>query len=219
MKIALDVFDQFTDLDLYLMWDLFNRVRLPDWQVSIVGEQAQQLSTTGLTVQTHDRIEAANTADVVLFVSGQGTRAKMHDAEWCARFQLDPRRQMIGSICSGALLLAALGLLADRTATTYPTSKQALEQLGVTVEEKPFVQHGNVATAGGCLAAQYLAGWVIEQKAGRAWRDLVLKSIQPVGEGLRFADAEQLGKLYAPASKSNAAYSGLQLSATYGKHL
>lgn len=205
MKIALVIFDQFTDLDLYLMWDLFNRVRLPGWQISIVGERSQHVSTTGMTVQTHECIEAANTADVVLFVSGQGTRAKMNDAEWCARFQLDPQRQMIGSICSGSLLLAALGLLAGQTATTYPTSKQALERFGVTVEEKPFVQHGNIATAGGCLAAQYLVGWVIEQKAGREWKDLVLKSIQPVGEGLRFADAEQLGKLYAPASKSNAA--------------
>jgi transcriptional regulator GlxA family with amidase domain len=205
MKIALVVFDQFTDLDLYLMWDLFNRVRLPDWQVSIVGERPQHVSATGMTAQTHERIEAVNSADVVLFVSGQGTRAKMNDSEWCARFQLDPQRQMIGSICSGALLLAALGLLSGQTATTYPTSKQALEGFGVTVEEKPFVQHGNVATAGGCLAAQYLVGWVIEQKASREWKDLVLKSIQPVGEGLRFADAEQLGKLYAPASKSNAA--------------
>lgn len=205
MKIALVIFDQFTDLDLFLMWDLFNRVRLPNWHVSIVGERPQHVSTTGMTVQTHERIEAANSADVVLFVSGQGTRAKMNDSEWCARFQLDPQRQMIGSICSGSLLLAALGLLSGQTATTYPTSKQALERFGVTVEEKPFVQHGNIATAGGCLAAQYLVGWVIEQKAGRGWKDLVLKSIQPVGEGLRFADAEQLGKLYAPASKSNAA--------------
>ncbi|MBI1766374.1 MAG: DJ-1/PfpI family protein [Acidobacteria bacterium] len=205
MKIALVIFDQFTDLDLFLMWDLFNRVRLPAWQVSIVGERPEHISTTGMTVQTHERIEAANTADVVLFVSGQGTRAKMNDSEWCARFQLDPQRQMIGSICSGSLLLAALGLLAGQTATTYPTSKQALERFGVTVEEKPFVQHGNVATAGGCLAAQYLVGWVIEAKASRAWKELVLKSIQPVGEGLRFADAEQLGKLYAPVSRSNAA--------------
>lgn len=198
MNIALVVFDQCTDLDVWLMWDLFNRVWLPNWQVSIVGEAAQHVSTTGITIATHAPLEAANTADVVMFVSGQGTRAKMHDTAWLARLQLDPQRQLIGSICSGALLLAALGLLKGRTATTYPTSKAALERFGVTVEEKPFIQHGNVATAGGCLAAQYLAGWVIEAKAGQAWRELVLKSIQPVGEGLCFADAEQLTMLYAP---------------------
>ncbi len=132
-------------------------------------------------MQTHGRIEEANESEVVLFVSGQGTRAKMKDQEWLARFQLDPQRQMIGSICSGALLLGALGLLSGKTATTYPTSKQALESFGVTVEEKPFVQHGNLATAGGCLAAQYLVGWVIERKANREWKELVLKSIRPRG--------------------------------------
>jgi transcriptional regulator GlxA family with amidase domain len=204
MKISLVIFDKFTDLDLFLMWDLFNRVRLPDWQVRILGEQAQHVSATGVDVQTHGRIEEANESDVVLFVSGQGTREKMKDQAWLARFQLDPQRQMIGSICSGALLLAALGLLAGKTATTYPTSKQALEGFGVTVEEKPFVQNGNVATAGGCLAAQYLVGWVIERKADREWKDLVLKSIRPVGEGLSFADTEQLARLYAPVLKSKA---------------
>jgi hypothetical protein len=39
---------------------------------------------------------------------------------------------------------------------------------------------------------------VIENLAGKDWSDLILKSIQPVGEGLFFADAENLTKLYAP---------------------
>ena len=108
---------------------------------------------------------------------------------------------MIASVCSGALLLAALGLLAGKTATTYPTTKQLLEGFGVTVEEKPFIEHGNIATSGGCLAAQYVVGWVIENKATKEWKELVLKSIQPVGEGLSFSDAPELLKLYGPAVK------------------
>lgn len=198
MRLSIVIFDQFTDLDLFLMWDLFNRVRLPQWEVRILGESPQQISATGISVPTHGVIEEANRSDVVLFVSGQGTRAKMKDSEWLSRFRLDPGKQLIGSICSGALLLAALGLLQGKTATTYPTSRGTLESLGVTVEEKAFVEHGNIATAGGCLAAQYLAGWVIEKKAGAEWKQLILKSIQPVGEGLRFSDAAELEKLYAP---------------------
>ena len=60
------------------------------------------------------------------------------------------------------------------------------------MEEKPFIAHDNIATSGGCLAAQYIAGWVIEKKADKAWKELVLKSIQPVGEGLSFSDATEL---------------------------
>ncbi len=198
MKIAIIIFDKFTDIDLFLMWDLLNRVRVADWEVKILGENANHVSATGISVQTHGRIEEANDADAVLFVSGQGTRAKMIDKEWLSRFQLNPEKQFIGSICSGSLLLAALGLLENKTATTYPTTKAALENFGVEVIEKPFVAHDKIATAGGCLAQQYLIGWVIENLAGKDWRELVLKSIQPVGEGLFFADAENLTRLYAP---------------------
>src|SRR5262245_56398113 len=198
MKSSIVIFDQFTDLDLFLIWDLINRVRLPGWEVRILGERSQHISATGIAVPTHGLIDEANHSEAVLFVSGQGTRMKMKDQSWLSRFRLDPGKQMIGSICSGALLLAALGLLEGKTATTYPTTKQTLESLGVTVEEKAFVEHGSIATAGGCLAAQYLVGWVIEKKASAEWKRLILKSIKPVGEGLSFADAPELGRLYAP---------------------
>lgn len=204
MRISIVIFDSFTDIDLFLMWDLLNRVRVPDWEVRIVGDKSHHTSTNGVGTETHGLIEEANQSDVVLFVSGRGTLTKMHDKHWLSRFNLNPERQMIASVCSGALLLAALGLLKDKTATTYPTTKQTLEGLGITVEEKPFIAHGNIATSGGCLAAQYVVGWVIERKADKAWKDLVLKSIQPVGEGLSFSDAAELERLYAPVPMASA---------------
>lgn len=200
-NIAIVIFDRFTDIDLWLMWDLLNRVRVEGWNVRILGDSEMHISATGVPVQPHGRIEEANNADAVLFVSGLGTRDRIVDEEWLAKFQLDPGRQLIGSICSGALIMAKLGLLEGRRATTYPTSKLLLETFGVKVVEKPFVASGKVATAGGCLAQQYLAGWVIETLADKKWRDLVLKSIQPVGEGLFFEDAAELTKLYAPVAK------------------
>jgi len=77
-------------------------------------------------------------------------------------------------------------LLEGHKATTYPTAKAELKCFGVVVEEKPFIVNGKVATAAGCLAAQYLVGWVIERFAGPDMRQLVLSSVQPVGEGLAF---------------------------------
>jgi hypothetical protein len=49
MKISIVIFDEFTDIDLFLMWDLLNRVRIPDWEVRIVGDKSHHISTTGLT--------------------------------------------------------------------------------------------------------------------------------------------------------------------------
>ena len=197
-KIAIVIFDKFTDIDLFLMWDLLNRVRLEGWEVKILGEREAHFSATGIEIKTHGRIEEANSADAVLFVSGQGTRERIADENWLAKFDLNQEKQLIGSICSGSLILAKLGLLDGKTATTYPTSKAVLESLGVRVVEKPFIAHGKTATAGGCLAQQYLIHWVIENLADKDWADLVVKAIQPVGEGLFFDDAEDLKQLYAP---------------------
>src|SRR3954452_23167491 len=99
MKIAIVIFDKFTDLDLFLMWDLLNRVRVEDWKVKILGEKDAHVSTTGISIATQGSIEEANEADAVLFISGQGTRDRIIDENWLSRFRLNPEKQFIGSIC------------------------------------------------------------------------------------------------------------------------
>ena len=210
MRTSIIIFDNFTDIDLWLMWDLLNRVRLDDWSVKILGERDEHVSVTGIKTATHGRLEEAGDADAVLIVSGPGTRDRILDDGWLSKLNLDPSRQLIGSICSGSLILAKLGLLDGKTATTYPTSKALLEGLGVEVVERPFVAHGNVATAGGCLAQQYLIGWVVEKLASEDWRELIIKAIQPVGEGLFFEDAERLKAMYRPDNKLQFVAAGSQ---------
>lgn len=180
MNIAIVTFDDFTDLDVFLPWDLLNRVRDLDWSVRLLGEKKEHRSVSGLVIPMHGHIEEANAADVVLFASGPATRQKYIDREYLQIFKLDPQKQMIGSMCSGALILGGLGLLTGKEATTYPTAKNLLSKLGVTVVDRPFVQVGNIATAAGCLAAVNLASWVIETKAGAKARDAVIESVQPV---------------------------------------
>jgi len=204
-NVAIVIFDNFTDIDLWLMWDLLNRVRVDGWSVKILGERESHVSVTGIETATHGRLEDADWADAVLFVSGMGTRDRIADEAWLAKFELDPERQLIGSICSGSLILAKLGLLEGKTATTYPTSKPVLESMGVEVVEKPFVAHGNVATAGGCLAQQYLIGWMVEKLADKDWSELIVKAIQPVGEGLFFEDVPRLQEMYKPVKATAAA--------------
>jgi len=196
MKVSIIAFDDFTDIDVFFMWDLLNRVKVPDWQVKILGDATHHTSISGLTIPMHGRLEEANDADAVLFTSGLGARKKMNDEKFLSAFKLNPDRQLIGSMCSGALLLAALGLLNGKRATTYPTVKKMLEGFGVEVIEKPFVMEGNIAKAAGCLAAQQLAGWVIEKLVNAEMKHIVLQSIMPVGEGLYFDDEEAVARVY-----------------------
>ncbi len=51
MQIAVSIFDKFTDIDLWLMWDLFNRVRIKDWSAKILGEKEIHLSATNIEVK------------------------------------------------------------------------------------------------------------------------------------------------------------------------
>ena len=50
MRVCLVTFDDYTDVDLILMWDLLNRVHCNGWSVSILGEASQHRSMTGLYV-------------------------------------------------------------------------------------------------------------------------------------------------------------------------
>jgi transcriptional regulator GlxA family with amidase domain len=184
--ITIVAFDNFTDIDVFLAWDLFNRVKLrnKEWQVKIVGSKPNHRSVTGINLDMHDRIEACNAADVVFFASGPGTRALIKDPAYLKQFKLDAERQIICSMCSGSLILAALGLLNGLTATTYPTAINELKSFGIEVENKDLVIHGNIATAAGCLAAIGLVGFVIEKLLGAEIREDVIASVQPVGKGL-----------------------------------
>ena len=96
--------------------------------------------------------------------------------------QLDPARQLIAAQCSGTFLLAKLGLLLSTPACTDNTSKPWVQAAGVNVVNRPFAVNGNVATAGGCLSAQYLATWLIARLKGAATAREAMHYFAPVGE-------------------------------------
>ena len=84
--------------------------------------------------------------------------------------------------CSGTLLLARLGQIADVPACTDLTTKPWVIEAGVRVIDAPFHARGPVATAGGCLSAQYLATWMMAKRAGPEATRQALHYVAPVGE-------------------------------------
>lgn len=61
-------------------------------------------------------------------------------------------------------------------------TKPWVEEAGVSVLNQPFFAQGNVASAGGCLASQYLAFWLIARLAGLDAAENALHYVAPVGE-------------------------------------
>ena len=186
MKAVIVAFDRFTDIDVFLAWDLLNRVRFRDkeFSVKIVGPSSSHRSVCGIEIPMQGGINECNNSDLVYFASGPGTRGLMTNDSFLSQLHLDPGRQIICSMCSGALLLAAKGLLNGLSATTYPTAVDELKSFGVEVDmERHLVAHGNIATAAGCLAAVDLIGWAVEKMYDASVRKDVIASILPVGQG------------------------------------
>lgn len=182
MQIAVLTFDGFNELDSFVAAAILNRLKAKGWTAHITSPTEEVTSMNGVTVRRQRPLEFAAEADAVLIGSGVRTREIAADADMLARIALDPARQLIGAQCSGTLILAKLGLIGDLPACTDLTTKPWVIEAGVTVIDAPFVAHGNVATAGGCLASQYLATWMIARAASVSDAREAMHYVAPVGE-------------------------------------
>lgn len=188
MQIAVLTFDGFNELDSFVAAAILNRMKARGWAAHITSPDLRVTSMNGVTVERQKPLEFAAEADAVLIGSGIGTRDIVADAALLARIDLDPSRQLIGAQCSGTLLLAKLGLIGDLPACTDLTTKPWVIEAGVEVIDAPFVAHGNVATAGGCLASQYLAAWMIARGASLHDAGDAMHYVAPVGEKALYVD-------------------------------
>lgn len=182
MRIAVLTFDGFNELDSFVAAAILNRMKAKGWTAQIACPTETVTSMNGVTIQRQQPLEFAAEADAVLIGSGVKTREVAADPALLARIRLDPARQLIGAQCSGTLILAKLGLGGDLPACTDLTTKPWVIEAGVQVLDAPFVAHGNVATAGGCLSSQYLAAWLIARAVGRAEAEEAIRYVAPVGE-------------------------------------
>ncbi len=182
MHIAILTFEGFNELDSLIALGVLNRIRKPDWTVSIASPSPRVRSMNGVVVESHIGLAEANHADAVLIGSGMRTREVVADTALMAQLQLDPSRQLLGAQCSGTLLLAKHGLLHGVPACTDVTTKPWVQEAGVEVLNQPFFASDNIATAGGCLSAPYLAAWTIARLEGLAAATDALHYVAPVGE-------------------------------------
>jgi len=182
MHIAILTFQGFNELDSFIALGILNRIKKPDWRVTICCPDAQVTSMNGVTVQAQSNLEAATLADAVIVGSGIKTREVVDSPDLMSRLRLNPDKQLIAAQCSGTLILAKLGLVAGVPACTDLTTKPWVQEAGVEVLNQPFFARGNVATAGGCFAAPYLAAWIIARTEGVEAAKAALHYVAPVGE-------------------------------------
>ncbi len=143
------------------------------YRTTVVGRDGAPVATSsGLTIVPHAAIENAPTAiDTLLVAGGAGTDRACEDEElieWIEARAKTARR--VASVCTGAYLLAAAGLLNGRCATTHWAAAGELARRYplVSVDPEPiFVRDGPVWTSAGVTAGMDLALAMVEEDLDR----------------------------------------------------
>ena len=175
MLIAIPIYDRFTALDAVGPYEVLSR--LPGAEVAFVAEEPGPVrtDTRALALVADRALSEVDACDIVVVPGGPGTRVMLepnplHD--WLRA--VDATTQWTTSVCTGALLLGAAGLLDGLEATTHWTAFDLLAGLGARPTEGRFVPQGKIVTAAGVSAGIDMALWLAAQVAG----DDVAKAIQ-----------------------------------------
>jgi putative intracellular protease/amidase len=175
MLITIPIYDRFTALDAVGPYEVLSR--LPGAEVVFVAEQAGPVrtDTRSLTLVAERALADIDACDVVVVPGGPGTREMLEPQplhQWLRA--IDATTQWTTSVCTGALLLGAAGLLDGLEATTHWSAFDTLATLGARPTERRVVPQGKVVTAAGVSAGIDMALWLAGQIAG----DEVAKAIQ-----------------------------------------
>jgi transcriptional regulator GlxA family with amidase domain len=148
-------------------------------------------ATAGLELAAEPLTEAGTPIDTLVVAGGQGLLEAANDhrlAAWVAGRAANTRR--VASVCTGAFLLAAAGLLAGRRAVTHWDYCDRLARLYPNIQVDPdpiFIRDGPYWTSAGVTAGIDLALALVEQDLGRdvalaVARDLVVFLKRPGGQ-------------------------------------
>lgn len=202
MQVAVVTFDGFNELDSFIASAVINRARPAGLTAYITTPTPVVTSMNGVEVVGQRPLDFIADADVVLIGSGIRTRDVVADDTLLAALPLDPDRQLVGSQCSGALVLARLGLLGSMPVCTDTASRPFVEDCGVTVLDQPFHADGAIATAGGCLASLHLGAWAISRTMGEDVARAAVDYVAPVGEKQATVD-RVFAAIHPPVQVSN----------------
>ena len=153
--IGLLLFDDVEELDAVGPWEVLSYWTLhhPEdgWSISCVSRDgAPVVAAKGLTLADHRSMSGMPPLEVLIHPGGQGTRPLMRDPEHLAWVQTQAATvPLMSSVCTGALVYAAAGLLAGRPATTHWESLDLLHELDPSIEvnsEARYVDDGKTSS-------------------------------------------------------------------------
>jgi cyclohexyl-isocyanide hydratase len=178
LQFGLLAFPQVQQLDLTGPYEVF--ATWPRGRVRLVAKTLDPVtSATGLVLKPDVSFDDCPQLDVLCIPGGAGVNALMADEPTLAfiRRQAEGAR-FVTSVCTGALVLGAAGLLRGKRATTHWASHHLLESLGAIPVHARVVRDGNLMTGGGVTAGIDFALTLIAELAGREVAEAIELSLE-----------------------------------------
>ena len=173
MQIAIFIYPGLTALDAIGPYEVLSRI--PDANVVFTARQAGPITTdTGfLTLSATHEISTITAPDILLIPgSTSGYAAVMEDEptlNWIRK--IHETSTWTVSVCTGAMILGAAGLLKGIQATTHWLVLDELRKLGADPVQERYVRQGKILTAAGVSAgidaALYLVGELLDEEHAR----------------------------------------------------
>ena len=167
-RIGMLLFPRLTQLDLTGPFEVF--AKWPDASVHLLWKTREPVAAeTGMRILPDTTLAECPQLDVVCVPGGPGVAAMMEDAEVLAFLRAQARgARFVTSVCTGAMVLGAAGLLRGKSATTHWASHDLLGSLGAIPTKGRVVRDGNLITGGGVTAGIDFALTVVAEIAGPA---------------------------------------------------
>jgi cyclohexyl-isocyanide hydratase len=168
LHIGIIVFPSVQQLDLTGPYDIF--ASIAGAKVHLIWKDRLPItSATGLVLTPTMTLADCPALDVLCVPGGRGINALLQDAEVLHFLRAQAARaRYVSSVCTGALVLGAAGLLKGRRATTHWNSHDFLAKFGAIPTHGRVVRDGNLFTAGGVTAGIDFALTVVAELLGEA---------------------------------------------------
>lgn len=173
-RIGLLLFPDITQLDMTGPYEVFTK--FPEAEVRLIWKTLEPVKAGGgMRIVPDTTFAECPQLDLICVPGGAGMNPLMEDAETLAFLRMQaPGARYVTSVCTGALVLGAAGLLKGKRATTHWMSHELLSAFGATPIAERVVVDGNVITGGGVTAGIDFALRV----AAEAFSEDLAKAIQ-----------------------------------------
>lgn len=152
LSVGCLIFEQMDQIDFTGPFEVLSR--MPNSTIQIIGKELAPIrDLQGLRLFPDARIVESEIFDVLLVPGGYGQRALMHDEEVLRVIRKHVlNNRLLFSVCTGALLCGAAGVLEGRKATTHWSARHLLPHYGAALVDARVVVDGNVISAAGVTA-------------------------------------------------------------------